>query len=129
MRVIVISMENGLLSRAIEKYLRERGELMPETVTDFKKKDEPYASCKALSADILLMDVAKMPHNTLERRLETAQRVKETLPGCKIALLCDDNADPDTAERVKDAKKLDLIDSFFHSSVTGEYLSAALDAL
>lgn len=129
MRVIVISMQNGLLSGAIVKYLRERGEMMPELVTDLKKEDEPYASCKALSAAVLLMDVSKMPHSTLDRRLKVAHQVKEAVPDCKIALLCDDNADPDTAERVKNAKKLGLIDSFFHSSVTGEYLSAALDAL
>ena len=66
---------------------------------------------------------------TLNRRIETARKVRKALPKCKIALLCDENADPDIAEKVKDAKMMGLIDGFFYSSVTGEYISAALDAL
>ena len=122
-------MQNNLLSGAIVKYLLERGELIPERILDESKEDEPYASCQTLQADVLLMDISRLPQSTLERRLETAKRVREMLPNCKIALLCDENADPDMAEKVKDAKLLGLIDGFFHSSVTGEYISAALDAL
>ena len=129
MKTIVISMQNNLLSGAIVKYLLERGELIPERILDESKEDEPYASCQTLQADVLLMDISRLPQSTLERRLETAKRVREMLPNCKIALLCDENADPDMAEKVKDAKMLGLIDGFFHSSVTGEYISAALDAL
>ncbi len=129
MRTIVISMQNNLLSGAIVKYLTERGELMPERILDHSKKDEPYASCEALNADVLLMDISRLPSFTLNKRLETARRIRENLPKCKIALLCDENADPDIAEKVKDAKIMGLIDGFFHSSVTGEYISAALDAL
>ena len=33
------------------------------------------------------------------------------------------------AERVKDAKKNGVVDGFFYSSVSGEYLAAALDSL
>lgn len=129
MRTIVISMQNNLLSGAIVKYLVERGELMPERVLDHSKRDEPYVSCQALNADVLLMDISRLPSFTLNRRMETARKIRKALPKCKIALLCDENADPDIAEKVKDAKMMGLIDGFFHSSVTGEYISAALDAL
>lgn len=129
MRIIVISMANRLLSGAIIKYLRERGELFPIRVNDCNKRDEPYDTCKSHNADILLMETLKMPDFTLDERLETAKLVKEDLPNCKIALLCDENANPDIAEKVKNAKKLGLIDSFFYSSVSGEYLAAMLDAL
>lgn len=129
MRTIVISMQNGLLSGAIVKYLQERGELMPERVMNHKNSREPFATCQALNASILLMDTSRIPPFTLGERLETAKLIRESAPDCKIALLCDVNADPETAEKVKDAKKLGLIDGFFHSSVTGEYLAAALDTL
>lgn len=129
MRTIVISMQNGLLAGAIVKYLMERGELMPERVLNHSKKDEPYATCQALNADVLLMDISRLPNFTLNQRLETASKVRQTLSNCKIALLCDEYADPDIAEKVKEAKMVGLIDGFFHSSVTGEYISAALDAL
>jgi DNA-binding NarL/FixJ family response regulator len=129
LRIIVISMQNGLLSNAIAKYLVERGELMPERILDHNKKDEPFASCQALNADVLLMDITQVSNFTLSRRIETAKKVRETLPNCKIALLCDENADPDIAFQVKDLKKMGLIDGFFHSTVTGEYIADALDAM
>lgn len=129
MRTIVISMQNGLLAGAIVKYLMERGELIPERVLNHSKKDEPYTTCQALNADVLLMDISRLPNFTLNQRLETANKVRKTLTNCKIALLCDEQADPDIAEKVKEAKMVGLIDGFFHSSVTGEYISAALDAL
>lgn len=129
MRTIVISMQNNLLAGAIVKYLIERGELMPERIQNPNKKDEPYLSCEALSADVLLMEISRLPNFTLNRRIETAKKVRQILPECKIALLCDENADPDIAEKAKDAKIMGLIDGFFYSSVTGEYISAALDAL
>lgn len=129
MKTIVISMQNGLLAGAIVKYLIERGELMPERVLDHSKEGEPYVTCQAINADVLLMDITRLPYFTLNQRMETARKVRERLPKCKIALLCDEHADPDIAEKVKDAKMMGLIDGFFHSSVTGEYISAALDAL
>jgi DNA-binding NarL/FixJ family response regulator len=129
LRTIVISMQNGLLSGAIVKYLRERGDLMPKRVLDHSKKGEPFDSCRNLNADILLMDVTQISPCTLEHRLQTARQIRKALPDCRIALLCDESADPDAAFRVKDAKKQGLIDGFFHSSVTGEYIADALDAL
>ena len=102
---------------------------MPERVLDHSKRDEPYATCQALDADVLLMEISHLPNFTLDKRMETVRKVRENLPKCKIALLCDENAYPNISEKVKDAKMMGLIDGFFHSSVTGEYISAALDAL
>lgn len=102
---------------------------MPIGVNNPDKKDEPYSTCKVNGAGILLMEASLAPPFTLTERLETAQQMRKTLPHCKIVLLCDEKADPDTAERVKDAKKMGLIDGFFYSSVSGEYLVAMLDAL
>lgn len=129
MKIIVISMINRLLSGAIIRYIKERGELMPIRVVDFNKEGEPYITCKAHKAHMLLMETMEAPYFTLEERLETAKKLREVLPSCKVVILCDENADPDMAEKVKEAKKLGLIDSFFYSSVSGEYLSAMLDAL
>ena len=65
----------------------------------------------------------------IEKRLELCGKVKEYLPSCKTALLCDEQAYPDLADRVKQAKQFGKISSFFYSSVTADYLAAALDAL
>mgnify|MGYP003453130778 CR=1 FL=1 len=57
------------------------------------------------------------------------EKIKEYLPNCKTALLCDEQAYPDLADKVKQAKQFGKISSFFYSSVTANYLAAALDAL
>lgn len=129
MKTIVLSMQNNLLSGAISKYLIERGEMIPERIRDPSKEGEPYTTCLVLNADVVLMEISRLANFTLEERLRTAKDLRKSLPNCKIALLCDEHSDPDIAERVKSAKVMGLIDGFFHSSVTGEYISAALDAL
>lgn len=120
---------NRLLSGAIIKYLREQSELMPIRITDNSRENEPYNTCLSHNANILLMEAMQISPFTLEERLTIAEQIRKTLPNCKIVLLCDENADPNMAERVKSAKKMGLIDSFFYSSVSGEYLAAMLDAL
>ena len=128
MRIGIISTQNGLLSGALMKYLEERGEIMPQRILS-SDPDEPFKTCLSLNADILLMEVTRVPHYTLAERMTTISEVRHKIPKCKIALLCDENADQELAEQVKDAKKNGLIDGFFYSSVSGEYLAAALDSM
>lgn len=128
MRVSVISTQNGLLSGALVKYLQERGETVPQRVLT-PGPGEPLATCRAVGADILLMEVTRLSPYTFAERQETVTQVRSILPACKIALLCDENADRALAEQVKAAKKSGLIDGFFYTSVSGEYLADALDTL
>jgi hypothetical protein len=127
-RVAVIHTQNTLLSGAISKYLLDRGELMPQRVIR-NSVDEPFLSCKSVDAAVLLMEVTRVPPFTIGERRATIAKVKSACPECKIALLCDENADPETAEKVADLKKVGVIDNFFYSSVSGEYLAAALEAM
>ena len=55
--------------------------------------------------------------------------VRRAMPGCKFALLCDENSDPELAQRVMRTRQDRLIDAFFYASVTSQYLTAAVDAL
>ena len=128
MRIGVISTQNGLLSGALIKYLNERGEIMAQRVLK-AGSDEPYATCFSLNADIVLMEVTRVPNYTLPERMGTIKKLRSDLPECKIALLCDENADRELAEKIKEAKKNGVIDGFFYSSVSGEYLAAALDSM
>jgi len=127
-RFAVIHTQNTLLSGAISNYLRERGELIPQRVTE-NTGNEPFASCQSVNAAVLLMEVTRLPPFTFEERKATIAQVKAACPNCRIALLCDENADWNTAEKVADLKKLGIIDNFFYSSVSGEYLAAALAAM
>lgn len=108
------------------KYLRERGEMCPQRVQDPGKVLDVV---RRIDADVLLMEVTRLPQFSLERRLEVSRAIRQQGRKCKVALLCDDHADHELAEKVREAMKIGLIDMFFYSSVSGEYLSAMLDSL
>lgn len=128
MKRIVLSIQNQLLSEALSGALLKTGDFRPEQVPIDRLQDTACL-CRVLRAEILLMDVAGSPDAGLERRLETGQEVRGQVPSCRLALLCDENADPLTAKKVKEAKQMGKIDAFFYASVTIGYLTAALDAL
>lgn len=58
-----------------------------------------------------------------------ARRLRQGLPGCQVALVVDEVCEPQLADQVRRAKKDGLIDGFFYSSVSSDYLSAMIDAL
>ena len=128
MKNIVVCIGNGLLSEAIIRMLKSSGEFKPfrELV---QKKSNIANDCEALSSDILLLDVSYASGTTMETRLKEVKQVREKIPPCKLVMLCDENAAPDIACAVANAKKDGLIDAFFYSSVTEKYLTAALASL
>ena len=128
MREIVVSMQNTLLSEVVARSLAETGEFRVEQVLP-GKTDDTFSLCRAVQADILLMEVSRLTAYTLENRLGLIGRVREAVPGCKFVLLCDENSDAELAQRVKRARQDRLIDAFLYASVTPAYLTAALDAL
>ena len=65
----------------------------------------------------------------LEQRLDLCRRLRQGLPGCQVALVVDEVCEPQLADQVRRAKKDGLIDGFFYSSVSSDYLSAMIDAL
>ena len=56
--------------------------------------------------EILLMDVVPTPMEmSLEKRLLVAGAMRRELPGCRIAILCDETAYPELAREVMRAKQ------------------------
>ena len=127
MREIVVSMQNTLLSEAVARSLAETGESRVEQVLPGKTGDT-FSLCRAVQADILLMEVSRLPAYTLENRLKLIECVRRALPNCKFVLLCDENSDPELSHRVMIVRQDRLIDAFLYASVTPAYLTAALDA-
>lgn len=113
MKNIVVSMQNTLLSEAIAHALTETREFRVEQVLPGRTGDA-LSLCAAMPADILLMEVS---------------RLSAKIPGCKFALLCDENSDPELARQVVCARQDRRIDAFLYASVTPAYLVAAMDAL
>ena len=128
MRNIVVSMQNTLLSESIARSLAETGDFRVEQVPPGKTGDA-FSLCQAVQADILLMEVSRLPAYTLENRLKLIECVRRAMPNCKFVLLCDENSDPELAHRVMIVRQDQLIDAFLYASVTPAYLTAALDAL
>ena len=128
MRNIVVSMQNTLLSESIARSLAETGDFRVEQVPPGKTGDA-FSLCQAVQADILLMEVSRLPAYTLESRLKLIECVRRAMPNCKFVLLCDENGDPELARLVMIVRQDRLIDAFLYASVTPAYLTAALDAL
>lgn len=128
MKNIVISMQNTLLSEAIARAFSDTGEFRIEQILPGKTNDT-LSLCCAMQAEILLMEVSRLPAYTLESRLKLIECVRRAMPNCKFVLLCDENGDPELARRVVIVRQDRLIDAFLYASVTPAYLTAALDAL
>ena len=128
MKNIVISMQNTLLSEAIARAFSDTGEFRIEQILPGKTNDT-LSLCCAMQAEILLMEVSRLPAYTLESRLKLIDCVRRAMPNCKFVLLCDENGDPELARRVKIARQDHKIDAFFYTSVTPGYLTAAVEAL
>ena len=64
MRVVLVSMQNTLLSEAVARSLAETGEFRVEQVLPGKTGDI-FSLCRAAQADILLMEVSRLPAYTL----------------------------------------------------------------
>ena len=128
MRELVVSVQNTLLSEAVARSLAETGEFRIEHILPGKTNDT-LSLCCAMQAEILLMEVSRLPAYTLESRLKLIECVRRAMPNCKFVLLCDENSDPEQAHRVMIARQDRLIDAFLYASVTPAYLTAALDAL
>ena len=128
MKNIVVSMQNTLLSEAIAHALTETREFRVEQILPGRTGDA-LSLCAAMPADILLMEVSRLPAYTLENRLNLIACVRKVMPSCKFVLLCDENSDPELAHRVMIVRQDRLIDAFLYASVTPAYLTAALDAL
>ena len=128
MRDIMISIRNDLVAEAVIRSLEETGEFNPFKLL-FEREDEVTRECKVQMPEMLLAEVAFGQRTDLKTRLNEAKTIRETVPGCKIVFLCDENSAPDIAHGVMQAKKDGLIDNFFYSSVGSRYLTAALTAL
>lgn len=127
MRRIVINMQNALFGNAIADTLRRSGnELEPYTVTS---SDKIVDDCNWITPYALLMEVTGCAPWKLEDRLSIRDAIKAMNPECKIVLVVDENAEKETAQHVKQAKKDGIIDQFIYGSISASYLADIVDSL
>ncbi len=127
MRRVVVDMQNALFADAIATALQKFD-------SDFEvcQSESPAKTadlCIFTEANILIMEVTAYTPWKLEERMKIRAELKKTNPDCKIVLVVDENTEKKLADKVRQAKKDGLIDSFIYGSVSSTYLSAVIDAL
>ena len=105
MKKILLSVQNNLLSEAIQNALVRKGRFCIENVSP-NQDGEILDLCIAQRVDVLLMDVTRLANSTVEKRLELCEKIKEHLPNCKTALLCDEQSK--NADELKKMPELDF---------------------
>ncbi len=120
-------MQSRLSAGAVRRALVQ--ELTGYQVVISPRPDETASECRALKPYALLMEVTAYTPWKLEERLKIRKSVKREAPDCHILLLVDEVADRELADAVKKAKQDGLIDAFFYTSASDNYLAAVLDSL
>ena len=126
MKCVVVDMRNRLFGYAISGSLQHFDSGFRVYQTEGTAAED---LCVDTHADVLVAEVTAYPPWRLEQRLNQCRRLRQGLPGCQVALVVDEVCEPQLADQVRQAKKDGLIDGFFYSSVSSDYLSAMIDAL
>ena len=119
MKCVVVDMRNRLFGDAISGSLQHFDAGFRVYQTEGTAAED---LCVDTHADVLVAEVTAYPPWRLEQRLDLCRRLRQ-------ALVVDEVCEPQLADQVRRAKKDGLIDGFFYSSVSSDYLSAMIDAL
>ena len=126
---VLVSIKNELLSEAVIRTIKECGEFVVDRISPDSAKSitQPF---DLMHADIiLLMEISYLPGTTLNQRLNEIHNLRSSNPECKFVILCDDTAAPEIARKVTQLKRDHVIDAFFYTSVTANYLISTLLSL
>ena len=93
------------------------------------KTSDTFSLCRAMQADILLMEVSRLPAYTLENRLKLIACVRKVMPSCKFVLLCDEKRRSGIGAPGDDCPAGSIDRCFPLCFRYPRYLTAALDAL
>ena len=127
MKRAILAIRNTLILEAVMNSLKESSFLVEKASS--QETDKILAIMNALLADFLIMDVTRCGDGTFDQRMETVLAAKKQNPSVKIALLCDNVSNEESAYRIKQAKEEGKIDAFFYESVPSNYLVDVIDSL
>lgn len=127
MNKIVVDMQNFLFGDSVAAAFKN-SDYDIDVVRAESPKDK-VELCQVYKPFLLVMEVTGYTPWMLCERLKLRDEVKAVCPECKIALIVDSNTEKQAAKDVRDAKKNGLIDQFFYSSMTAEYLMDQIYAM
>lgn len=128
MKKVLVNIKNGLLDEAVIRTIKECGEFVVYRIAP-DSTDSITNQLDLMDADIYLMEISYLPGTTLNQRLNEIPNLRSSNPECKVVILCDDTAAPEIARKVTQLKKNHVIDAFFYTSVTANYLISTLVSL
>lgn len=128
MKKVLVNIKNGLLGEAVIRTIKECGEFVVCRIAS-DSTDCITNQLDLMDANIYLMEISYLPGTTLNQRLDEIQNLRNSNPECKVVILCDDTATPEIARKVTQLKKDHVIDAFFYTSVTANYLISTLVSL
>ena len=120
MKKIVVDMQNFLFADAVANAFKNSDYDIDVVCAESPK--DTVELCQVFKPFALVMEVTGYTPWMLCERLKLRNEIKTVCPECKIALIVDSNTEKQAAKDIRDAKKDGLIDQFFHSSMTAEYL-------
>lgn len=127
MRRVIIDMQSFMFADAAANALRR---FDPDyEVYSAENPSQTLDLCFGTLANVLVMEVTEYTPWKLTERLKLLEQLKPKLPECKIVFVVDENTSKPLADKVRQAKKDGLIDQFLYSSVSSDYLVAAIDAV
>ena len=127
MKKIVVDMQNYLFGDTIATDFRNS-----DYDIDVVRAESPKDTvelCHVYKPFVLVMEVTGYTPWMLCERLKLKDKVKAVCPDCKIALIVDSNTEKQAAKDIREAKKNGIIDQFFYSSMTAEYLMDQIYAM
>ena len=127
MKRVVLSIKNRLVLEAVTNALKRAGVFVEKSSS--QEPERILMLTNALAATNLVMEVTRSGDGTFDMQMNTAHEARRRNLEIKIALLCDNVSDENSAYKVKCAKEDGSIDAFFYESVPPDYLADAIDAL
>lgn len=102
MKCVVVDMRNRLFGDAISGSLQHFDSGFRVYQTEGTAAED---LCADTHADVLVAEVTAYPPWRLEQRLDLCRRLRQGVPGCRVALVVDEVCEPQLADQVRRAKK------------------------
>ncbi len=127
MKKIVVDMQNFLFGDSVSAAFKNS-----DYDIDVVRAESPKDTvelCQVYQPFVLVMEVTGYTPWMLCERLKLRDKVRAVCPDCKITLIVDSNTEKQAAKDIREAKKNGIIDQFFYSSMTAEYLMDQIYAM
>ncbi len=120
MKTIAVYIQNKLLSSGITHAITNKNPNI--SVEVIPGVESCLAVCRSSKADVLLAELRDYYPLTLKDWINRVEKIKETIPHCKIVLVVDEENFPKSAAVANRAFKNEQIDLFLYSSSGLNYL-------